>query len=229
MMNERGAILPIVIILVVIVVVGAGGAWYYSQNRAAVVSEGTPTSVVNLESPSPTPLAQGNTFTGKIADLLKHGKNLTCTFQRVDETGTTSGTVYVAGEGQRLRGNFNIEQSGNTAMTGHVVRDGQTMYVWSDQLPQGTKFTITEEAETSASSDTSQQLLDKDLNYNCLPWVADQGVFTLPTDKQFVDVTAQMQQFQGGGTSAPNSQQCAACSQLQDSAKTQCLQALGCN
>ncbi|MEK7557263.1 MAG: hypothetical protein AAB538_04775, partial [Patescibacteria group bacterium] len=177
---------------------------------------------------SPTPVAQGNTFSGKVADLLKQGQNLTCTFQRADATGTISGTVYVAGEGQRLKGDFNVQQSGSTGVTGHVMREAQTMYVWSDQLPQGTKFTIVEESPAPVASDTSEQFAEQSFNYTCLPWVVDQSVFTLPTDKQFVDVSAQLQPLQGAATSTPTAQQCASCNQLQEPGKSQCLQALGC-
>jgi hypothetical protein len=203
-MNERGAIGVIVAVVIVVLLVGGAGAWYYMQTRGGFSLTPAPTAMTSPEGSLPTalpttPVQQGQSLTGKISDLVQSGQSLTCTFQRADQGVTTSGTVYVAGEGERLRGDFNIQQTGSAAMNGHMVRTGQDIYVWSDQLPQGTKFTVTDESSPApAAGDSQQQILDQNFTYACQPWTVDEALFTLPGNVQFVDVSAQLQQLQPG-------------------------------
>lgn len=236
-MNERGAIGVIVAVVLVVVLAGGAGAWYFMQNRGgfSLTPSATPVPTLGLPSPIPTPTsqAQGTTLTGKITDLVDKGQNLTCTFERPDAAASIRGTVYVAAQGQRLRGDFTVEQAGAAPMVGHTLRDGQTMYVWADTLPQGTKFTIGEESPAagptaSAAPNTAQAVIDENLTYSCQVWAVDETVFALPTNVQFVDVSAQLQQFAPGALGAPSAQQCAACNQLQEPTQSQCLAALGC-
>ncbi len=230
-MNQKGFVSPIVIAIVAIVVIGAG-FFVIRQGQGPENMEQKDSAVIETsESTELTTETEGgeSSLTGTVADLFKGGKNLTCTFNRADEFGTTSGTVYVAGQGQRLRGDFTLSQADGTRMDAHVVRDDNFNYFWSDQLPQGTKTAVIAEESTAPSkADNPQAVLDEDVDYKCRPWIVTSSMFTLPTDKEFVDISQQVQQIQTT-TNQVQQNQCAACNQLEGASKDQCLQALSCN
>lgn len=222
--------MPVLIVVIVLAVVGVGAAVYFarqgtengtdSENDTAMTEEG--------ENMTASSEKQSASFTGTITDLLQRGEDLTCTFTRTDESGNAiAGTVYVASQGKQLRGDFALSQTDGTTMNGHVVRDGEANYFWSDQIAQGTKMTISEEVAVTPSPNSQQAMLDESIEYNCQPWAVDADMFTLPPDKEFVDISQQVQQI-NAATQGAGQAQCAACDQLQGTAQDQCRQALGC-
>ncbi|MEX1111893.1 MAG: hypothetical protein WEC84_00365 [Candidatus Andersenbacteria bacterium] len=223
-MNQKGFIAPLVIVVVAVVAIGAG--IYFT--RQGQEGEESAVSTESNQSTEQTTESEGSSLSGTVTDLLQSGQNLTCTFNRTDEAGTTSGTVYVAGQGQRFRGDFTLSQADGMQMDAHVVQEGDVNYFWSDQLPQGTKTTVTdEEAATPSDTANPQAVLDENVDYSCRPWIVDNSMFNLPSDKEFVDITQQVQQL-NVTTEEVQQSQCAACNQLQGPAKDQCLQALSC-
>ena len=226
-MNERGFILPALIAIVMVAVLGVGAAVYFTQQGVENGESGS-SAVVEIENGERDAAPAASNFTGTVTDLLKRGENLTCTFTRTDDTGNAiGGTVYVAGQGQRMRGDFVLAQADGTNMNGHIVRDGVTNYFWSDQLAQGTKMTIEEDIVASPVENSKQAMLDESVDYDCRPWAVDASLFTLPVDKDFIDISQQVQQLNTSNQDVKQAQ-CAACDQLQGAAKNQCLQALGC-
>lgn len=235
-----------ILVALVVLVAGGVGAWYYynQQQLALVTPTPVPTAAVGLPTSSPTTSAAATAFSGRLADLIRQGQNLTCTFQRADDSSSVNGTLYVSGQNQKLRGDFTVQQVSAGAMASHMIRDGLTMYVWADNLPQGTKFTVADQAavsvspQPSASPGQSSQITDQSFQYACQPWTASEAVFALPTNVQFIDITQQLPQFQGStapaaATAVPTSsttkaQQCAVCNNLSGAGKAQCLAAYGC-
>lgn len=205
-MNQQGFIVPLLIAVVIVGVIGAGAVVYFTRQPAVQPINDIDEEIVQVPLSSSTPSVAPQTessFTGKVTDLLKRGQNLSCTFDRADQTGTISGTVYIASQGQRMRGDFKLTQPDATVIDSHMIRDGQYNYFWTDQLPQGTKIIISEEDIKKAEEQTStpdtagqQQVLDKDFNYRCRSWSVDTSMFNLPPDKEFVDLTAQLKQIQ---------------------------------
>lgn len=212
-MNQKGFITPLLIIIVVVALVG-GGYYFFQQSRTQTGSETGQTS-------------EEGGFTGTVADLLARGQNTRCTFANTDAAGTTNGTFYVTGQGQKVRGDFTVTPLTGTATSGHIIRDSEYTYFWSDQSPQGTKIAVSLET-TPAAGSIEQPVVDKDLNYNCGAWSVDASVFELPTDKEFVDLSQTLEQLPTVPQPGQGNQ-CAACASLQEPAKTQCLQALSCS
>lgn len=227
-MNQRGAIGPIVIGVVVVIAIAV--SVFYYMNRGSGENSGpvgereeTGQDAGSVSTGEVLPEAQGGSFSGTVQDLFARGENLSCTFEREDEAGLVRGTMYVAESGERLRGDFIIEQQGGQTMNAHIIRDGDYNYFWTEESEQGFKVAVVDEDQVQEDEETSaqnpqQDLLQEEVSYNCSRWPVEQRVFELPGDREFVDAAAQIQEAQ-----------CSACDQLPvGPAKTQCLQSLGC-
>lgn len=137
-----------------------------------------------------------------------------------------------------MRGDFTSVASGQTTQS-HMITDGQTSYVWTDQMAQGFKMSFSSANATSGGSNGASTSVNPDekVNYACSPWSVDQSEFTLPANITFSDMGALMnpglETRPGAGTSAGaqsgNSAQCAVCAQAPSAAaQAQCKAALGC-
>jgi hypothetical protein len=165
-----------------------------------------------------------DSFFGSTKDLIMMGKNVTCDFSRQDENGNIEGTVYVSN--QKVRGDFNMtDSSGNNFQTS-VINDTEFGYTWGSS-PFGSmaiKFAVDEPGTFTEDATANQEQTfnpDEEMNYKCRSWNVDDSKFVPPSDIQFTDFSQQMQQI--------GDSQCSACEQIPDeTAKTQCLQALGC-
>lgn len=203
-MYQRGQAGLIILVVLVVLIIGGAGAWYlYNQQQLALTTPTpVPTASIGLPTSSPVASVAGTAFSGRLVDLMRQGQDLTCTFQRADAASSVNGTLYVSGQSQKLRGDFTVQQASAGEIMSHMVRDGLTMYVWADNVPQGTKFTVDDQAAVSGSPQPSvtpgesNQFADQSFQYMCQPWSASEAVFTLPTTVQFIDIT---QQLQGAG------------------------------
>ncbi|MCA9366595.1 hypothetical protein KC722_03375, partial [Candidatus Kaiserbacteria bacterium] len=110
---------------------------------------------------------------GSFMSLMGLGKNLTCEFSSVaDETGgAVAGTVYISGE--RLRGDFEMEQAG-TVMESHMIQDGEYSYTWSESaegtfaLKMKTDDSTYEATPAGGDSVPARQMTpDQDVRYDC--------------------------------------------------------------
>ncbi len=169
----------------------------------------------------------GNEFVGSIGDLLKAGKNVTCTFTRTDEAGEMEGRVYVAGT--KMRGEFVMTNATFGTMTMHVLRDGDYGYSWGfPSETQGTKVKLDSEGKPVQVSAKDEPGIDDPMEYRCSSWRADASKFILPSTVTFQDISAQVEQMQKV-MQDKKSAQCGACDQVPEgSGRDQCKQAMGC-
>ncbi len=178
----------------------------------------------------------GRTF----AQLLGMGQSLKCTYEYNDGTNVSSGTMYMADSGERLRGEFNFTQSGLGAMQMSMVRVDGYNYMWGSAMPQGIKTKVTEEnrAQLFDNADANATAINN-TEYKCESWNADASMFAVPTNVQFMDmgdlgkmmgnpkIGEATVQADGSATTDIKAMQCAACEQA-GPAREQCRQALGC-
>lgn len=180
------------------------------------------------------PGQSGNTSGGPMSmkDLLTSGASQKCTFTNSDAQSNSSGIVYIT-QGH-MRGDFTSVASGKTTQS-HMITDGQTSYVWTDQMAQGFKMSFTSTSTSSGGSNSVNP--DEKVNYACNPWSVDQGEFTLPANITFSDMGALINPGTGAktgaganvGTPSGNSAQCAVCVQAPTAAaQAQCKATLGC-
>jgi hypothetical protein len=131
--------------------------------------------------------------------------------------------IYVAGG--KMRGDFTAVSDGQE-MQSHMITDGQTAYIWTNQMPQGVKMSFgTIDDDQSGAANSNPIDPDKELDYRCSGWTTDQSQFNLPSGVTFTDLSAAL-----GASAGAGSAQCAQCSFITDpSAKAQCLASLNCN
>jgi hypothetical protein len=163
-------------------------------------------------------------------DLLAKGGSQKCTFANTAAGTESSGVIYLASG--RMRGDFTDKASGGQVVESHMIVDGQTTYIWGNQMPQGVK--MSSDATTAQGGQTGSGFdVDQALNYKCESWSANQGQFSLPSGITFMDLSAALP---GVGATVPPggtggvSAQCAQCELIPDaSGKAQCRAALSCN
>lgn len=208
-----------IVAIVAILAIG-GGAYFFMNNGDSTGQDG------NGENQQEN-VAQSGTF----ADIFASGESVECTFAHDDGTNVSSGVVYMAENGNRIRGDFTIEEGPDTnnPMEAHMVRVDNTNYVWGSFYEQGVKMEVTAEERDQLFPEDDSTTVDPNTEYDCKSWSVDESKFDLPSNIDFIDMQTHMQQNieMSGDMKA---QQCAACEQLQDpSAQAQCKQALQCN
>lgn len=213
----------------ILILFGGVGAFLYSKNKPADTTSNTTVSTKTTDDSS-------DNLQGTIKDILSSGETSKCTFSTSSPTTETAGTVYVAGN--KARGNFVTTAEGvNT--NSHLLRDGDTFYVWGDGIPTGMKMTMSIDQMTSAiENDDTYSSIDPNMNveYKCDSWTEDPAVFTPPTNIKFTSIDNLMQigasKTPTGTRTNPSgsvSNECAICNSLSGQAKTACLQQFSCN
>lgn len=180
-----------------------------------------PTTGTTIDSPE---TSQEESITSNLFDLIKEGKTIKCSFSMSDENGTNSGTTYVSGS--KLSSVFKIKPNEGAEIESNTIMDGDWVYIWSTNMPQGTKMKVSEIPSQDADNTTKQQFetLNNPFAYKCSPWTADNTKFIPPSEIQFVDLTETMKQLQNG-----NTQFCGLCEQAGDVSKVaECKKNLNC-
>ena len=178
-------------------------------------------------------------FSGSIMDFLKVGKAMKCTATYDGEGGKVEMTVYTKGE--KAYTESTIEVDSEKIVQKSIVADDM-MYSWNDLTKSGTKMSISEMAEMGEDMDTSTdetqqeyyEGLNKEFDYDCTSWTANEAMFNPPSDVEFVDMTAMIknlqEQVETGDMGGMKDAACAACNMMPTaSEKEECLANLGCN
>ncbi|MEK9200917.1 MAG: hypothetical protein AAB909_03015 [Patescibacteria group bacterium] len=194
----------IVAIAIALALLG-GGAFFVLRKPASTDNQQLTTDNSQPSSPQ------------SLRDLFASAVAQTCTFS--DAESNSAGTVYVS-EGL-VRGDFEVK-SGETVTTNHMIMSDNTIHFWQNGSTEGFKMALVLPSGTevdSTTTATNQVDLDKEVDYSCSVWVADQSKFTLPADVTFTDPSAMMKGVD-----------CSACDSVPEgTARTQCLTALKCN
>ena len=213
-----------VIAAVVAVVVIAAGAYYFTrgQDNNSVNSDGD----TRQSEPAETTVENSS-----IKGLLADGRAQMCTYSSADEHASSTGTVYVA-DG-KVRADINSDFADNTHQVTHMINDGTTAYVWTDEQATGIKMPVMETTADSAARSGIDQ--DKNYEFHCERWNADSSRFELPSGITFTE----MPTLPDAGASMPTGTvegastgfdskdlQLAACSNLPEPAKSSCLSAI---
>ncbi len=159
-----------------------------------------------------------------IKSLIDAGGSRKCTFKTTEAGAESSGTVY-ASDG-KMRGDFTSMIEGKETMS-HMIYDGTTSYIWMDGQASGFKMTL-DKSDVAAEQNQSVDV-NKNYEFDCNSWSKDNSKFEVPSNIQFSDFSglagaaANMNVNTGADTKAL---QQAACANLPEPAKTQCLAAV---
>lgn len=144
-----------------------------------------------------------------ITDMLSSGKAMTCTWE--DGTGM-NGVMYV--DGDRMRSEvMNVPQaSGEMMGTMYTMSDGEWLYTWTSDSSEGTKFSVKEDVtedvaiDDGAIDDMPETMdpdmadamnIDENYTYDCDTWRVDEAMFSVPSNINFIDMDAMMDQMPG--------------------------------
>lgn len=199
-----------IIVIAIAALVAVGGGAYYVVNKNNEDQKSSSSEVSGQDS------SGANTING----LLGQNKNVTCTFSSTDSSGNqTSGTVYVAGE--RMRGDFTYQASGEAEQKSNVLRDSEYQYFWQEGSSTGFKSKIAEPeaSEGKDNENTQGQTVDQDAEYDfkCSDWSVDESKFNPPGEIEFTDYSAQVEQSKQLQQNASEQQQ-KACAQISNQA-----------
>jgi len=187
-----------------------------------------------------------------LKDFLAMNVAQKCSYNRTDATMDISGTTYVD-NGKVRTDTVMTDHKTQKVVHSQAIIDSGYMYAWSDSTPFGVKMqlaalmtaTSTKTAPTNGAPDVEAKY-----DYNCAAGAVDGTVFVPPTNVEFKDMSAMMQQMMGkngmGSDSAgfdpstgameagapgasKNAAMCGACAQAPNAqAQAQCKIALGC-
>ena len=195
MKNLQGGFAPLLIIAIIAILAVGGGVYVVTKNKEAKKDKiGLDDGYMNPDKKDNDIKDEGNANAkSSLRSLLALGKNTMCTFTSVVENSSSSGTVYIASNGD-MSGDFTSQTSSGT-VTSHMIMKGGTSYVWSGA--QGAKMNVSA-TEATTSSNTNQSVdLDAQVDYDCKNWTRDDSKFTVPTNVNFIDIEAMMK---GAGT-----------------------------
>lgn len=156
-----------IIIVLILIVLGVGVWWFYFGRGG---EEGANGGTSGGE--------QG--FIGKIADALKIGTAMKCSWSM----GENSATFYI--KGGKLRGDV----IGAGQKVEYIMRDN-CYYYWSEKEDEGVKW-CWEPTEAPSWEESMQAAAE---TYNCQPATVSDSMFNTPSGVDFTDMSEYMQQY----------------------------------
>ena len=161
-----------IIIVLVLIILGAVGLWFcFGRGGGGGGGEGAGEGG-----------GEEQGFIGKIADALKIGTAMKCTYSE----GDTTAAFYI--KGGKLRGSTGTGDD----KVDYIIRD-DCMYYWGMEENQGVKICwepaeVPDWEEYMTSAAAAQQ-------YNCQPQTISDSMFSLPSGINFMDMSEYMQQY----------------------------------
>lgn len=136
----------------------------------------------------------------EVAAAVQSGEAVEC---ELTKEGDPTQIMYQI-KGQKLR----MTTANNPAGDAFMTVDGEYVYTWNPDTKQGMKFKVeptenqteTEEPEQQAVPDFTnpelqEQFAQENLSMSCEPTQLSDDIFTPPSDIEFADLGAMMQQF----------------------------------
>ncbi len=195
----------------VIIILIAGGAWYYTQHKSS-------SEVKDATSAQSEAQVEAQVQETSLKQLLTSKQDKKCTFEltRNNSAGSGAGTFYISNG--KSRGDI-VATVNNTSLTTHMMADGTTSYVWTDDGTVAYKVSM-EQVVTAANTSGA---VDPNSNYkfNCENWTPDQSTFVLPANIQFKEFN-----LSAGANASMNAKAADICNALPEAAKAQCLAAI---
>lgn len=196
-----------IVILCVIAVIIIGGGWFLLKDddeeeremTTESMNEEQETTSLNTEETDTDDILSG---LGSIGDLLAMGRSLRCEYTFSDDSASTGGSGVGYFDRDRMRIDSEIIEDGKT-FTSHIINDSTNLYSWTessegsfafvtpvnDNAPGGADFNETNAPYENGAVDT----LDERVAYDCDPWGVDERMFQPPSDVDFVDMGAMME------------------------------------
>ena len=230
MTTEKGFATMTVVAIVAVLLVG-GGVYYATQSDDSDTSEKT---VENQQSRESQDVEQEDTDslsgTATLKSLFSRNESMRCDVSYSGPENEVSGTLYSAADQLKFRWDFVTTTKSSGDIESHMIRDGDTQYMWSNGMSQGMKMTV--DPESLSTNMEAEESIDynQNVSYECDAWSEDASAFEPPSNIEF-------QSF--GGNSGVGAQMdvqgqaefdgCSACAQIPaGDSKEQCLASFSC-
>lgn len=167
-----------------------------------------------------------------INELFAKNKSMKCTWKE-SATGDSevSNVLYISGK--------KFYQDVTMGDVGHAftISDGEYLYIWNDFTNVASKMKITETPTNNTNPEQGKTQnsagLEQKRNFICENWSADNSLFNPPADKNFKDVTEEMNQVVDGlkeNSTDYKQKACDLCRQAPaGEVRENCLTSAGCN
>lgn len=193
----QGGFAPLLIIAIIAVLAIGGGAYVVTKNKAAKNAEleGNLETEANAKADENANenanLGINVKAKGSLRSLLGLGQNSMCTFSSTVGDTTSSGTFYIASDGD-MSGKFEIKTGTQATITSNMIVKDDVSYVWSGN--QGAKMNVAElkaDTKTEGVQGGGEYVdLDAEMDYDCSSWVRDDSKFIVPSTVNFMDLDA---------------------------------------
>lgn len=191
----------VAILVAVVLALGVSG-WYFLSNDATDEAR----TQEDTESTQSAENTQDESFSGfgSIAELVRRGDSFVCEFRTESEGAISEGTAYIDGPSERYRMDATYQDASESGSFNAIVAD-QMMYWWGD-TPEGRvgmRMSLPEEEAATAAPPESfgseaAVSAQEDVEYECDPWRVDVSAFTPPSDVEFTDMDAMMEEMMQG-------------------------------
>lgn len=220
MKNANKGLAPVFIIIIILGVLVTGGGVYFLSKDSNSISKDTS--------------KEESYFSGKISDMFKNGKSLTCSTKVDNPESSVNAVYYFDNVNKLVRVDMQVvtKSSGSTINTVSIVKDNWN-YFWDDLTNKdGMKIKFDESQAKEVKSDKENISIDmnKEFDFVCKSWIVDSTKFDLPKDKSFKDLSDIMNQFsnfaapQPGKSNSTTSNYCNLCNMIPEgSEKNNCL------
>ena len=160
-----------------------------------------------------------------LIDLVTSGKTTQCTFDVEAETGSTKGTIYIAGE--KMRGDSETTTENGKTSQMFMIRVNDMYYMWGGELPGGIKMTFNVDKLKSNTQANQYVDLNAKTDYSCSDWTADASKFTPPSNVKFTDLSSMMEGVDKMTEEKSGNIDSSVCDSITDAtAKASCINAL---
>lgn len=170
-------------IVIAVVALLAAGGYYFIVNQNDEVAE-KDVELVNENEEESRKLT--------LRDLFFMGEDFRCEFSHDDGVTKSSGVAYLGEAGERIRVDFDVEQSAAGPTTGSIIRKDNYNYLWSSNMEQGVKVAITEENKNDLFAGGQEGAIDENTKFDCVAWLENPAMYELPENVEFIDIAAMM-------------------------------------
>jgi hypothetical protein len=235
-MQKKYLFLGIFLLATTLMISGCGAKKENQQVANNAVNDQAPTTNQTTDQNQAQEQAQINDQTAEtinpsgqysINELFAMNKPMKCTWKDSVAKGDVTNTIYLNGK--------NFYQDVTMGDIGHsyMIYNGDYLYIWNSFNDIASKMKNTE-ATTGTEPKKDSAGLDQKKDFICEGWAADNSVFTPPANKNFKDITDEMneavQDLNNSGAERLNKQVCDQCKKAPtQELRDKCMEGIECD
>lgn len=179
----RKSFIPTILIAVLALVIAVGGVGIGLAWRTNYLDKWLPPNIKKMFGRGEKP--EEESFVGKIADALKLGKVMKCTWSKGEDS-----TVFYIKSDKYYRGEVTSK-----GKVGYYLHSSDYTYVWQEGEERGVKWYWTPSVGEEEMPELGEEAVGAtlDYEYDCRPATVSDSMFEPPPGINFVDMSQFMQ------------------------------------